>query len=1118
MHYLKEDKFLHALGLFNSLKMRLTLFNLRKYLKVIHLSESNLSFNPSEFDKSYESFELVKRLIFLEEKYNNNISNRLFVTLNHIFVYFLIYENFNSWHLNITDYYKNYNCDWRIIPFNQFVTNTSEEVNNIIINFLKISSNSSEFILLNELQSFFKKVDLSDLQQDNEKIDYLIKLLRYQLYLIFLPKSKILTVFEISKTPNSSELFLCKEGWAPLDLENFLIHYWKKLNKIPTGWFIVFNKKLCDSMQLNYVGCGVFFKPQKNEFYGDFIVEDVISNEKFKDNLWITKKEDLIKKTTDFEKKFFTQKCTAVIDLVESVNYLQSVKFTLNKDDLIFLESYFNIVKKEIGAEWKKMFFAVERDMETLVNLWEYDKIPPYGDKKNETLLKKDFLPTENHSKLVQNLEVINQLNFLIKNFTNSEVKFYYKYLIDRRTRIYPYSSLINYQNNRIVRAVTKLASTSSDVMYAYYKYFLANPKFLKHSIFAFQKLKKDALWGIIEFGREKYIELNSKKIVNFIMNTPFIDLSQFITFGRTILYIEHLYEIFYRVGSLLGKESLDDTILLGIEIIKKFLQTQDDQIVEFVFKYVKKERKFYEYLFFFKNFKKFWKSEDEWLDYCWYNDASSNVIQLILFKTFCFDSFLMEVSNIFSNKTEYKNIYDFIAKKITQEIGFEITGDVIKKIIMPGAYGQTKFTLKKNILEDFIDNPKWQDYLLNQTENFKDLDSWESEESEELENFSDLENSDKKETDFYSNSRKNNNIKKLEDSFLNNVTNSAWKILADLNFPIKDYLDLSLAVPQATEAYWFNYYQIPIIITKQRKYDYNTISKEKKQNYVVYTKISAIFNESKEYIAYLYKLYCLKKTKISKSFKPNKRSIKLFFLSINIEKTKNDFSELCEKSNKNYFKTKQKDVDNFEIFTDFIINYKSIWEKDDLVLKEQQIFLDKFSKRKNLRFYSNGVFYRGNVLNKIHSTYTKYIKKKTLKRHYIIDHSKWKRAAPPAFNHADDASILHKCVREFKKLDVPLTVIHDSIGTPAQYSLLSKLIFKNENIKYIHYLLKEDRYPFNILKLKFDQDKFEKKQYQGLEKKRISFIKNWEKNKNSFKENILLIEEGIIESEGFFN
>lgn len=58
-----------------------------------------------------------------------------------------------------------------------------------------------------------------------------------------------------------------------------------------------------------------------------------------------------------------------------------------------------------------------------------------------------------------------------------------------------------------------------------------------------------------------------------------------------------------------------------------------------------------------------------------------------------------MKVANIFTNNTPYKNIYDFIAKKLNIALSEpSITAAVIKLIIMPGAYGQTNHSLLKEV------------------------------------------------------------------------------------------------------------------------------------------------------------------------------------------------------------------------------------------------------------------------------------------------------------------------------------------------------------------------------------------------------------------------------------
>jgi len=69
-------------------------------------------------------------------------------------------------------------------------------------------------------------------------------------------------------------------------------------------------------------------------------------------------------------------------------------------------------------------------------------------------------------------------------------------------------------------------------------------------------------------------------------------------------------------------------------------------------------------------------------------------------------------MANIFNNdNSPYKNIYDYVAAIILKNPDYQeceglISKKLMKMIIMPGAYGQTNFTLFQKVAAEFENNP----------------------------------------------------------------------------------------------------------------------------------------------------------------------------------------------------------------------------------------------------------------------------------------------------------------------------------------------------------------------------------------------------------------------------
>jgi hypothetical protein len=97
------------------------------------------------------------------------------------------------------------------------------------------------------------------------------------------------------------------------------------------------------------------------------------------------------------------------------------------------------------------------------------------------------------------------------------------------------------------------------------------------------------------------------------------------------------------------------------------------------------------------------------------------------MFKTFSFNPELMKISNIFNNDTEYKNIYEYVASLIKKKTNFDlISTELIKQVVMPGAYGQSVLKFIKNADSLLQNNEDWVNLEQNEINSLFETTEWE--------------------------------------------------------------------------------------------------------------------------------------------------------------------------------------------------------------------------------------------------------------------------------------------------------------------------------------------------------------------------------------------------------
>ena len=72
-------------------------------------------------------------------------------------------------------------------------------------------------------------------------------------------------------------------------------------------------------------------------------------------------------------------------------------------------------------------------------------------------------------------------------------------------------------------------------------------------------------------------------------------------------------------------------------------------------------------------------------------------MLQIIVMKLMVYDKKVLKLTNVFSNDTGFKDIYEYVESKIRGK--YEIVSrELVKSRIMPGVYGQKKNTFYKKI------------------------------------------------------------------------------------------------------------------------------------------------------------------------------------------------------------------------------------------------------------------------------------------------------------------------------------------------------------------------------------------------------------------------------------
>lgn len=417
----------------------------------------------------------------------------------------------------------------------------------------------------------------------------------------------------------------------------------------------------------------------------------------------------------------------------------------------------FNLIKKGINKE-KEVFlkrksegiFCVLNIINFMNNCRFHINKTALISIKNDNILKK----LKNDNKYMT-LLCLDEANYL------KDLKWFrFDYILDNRTRIYIKNIPLNPQLEKIIRPlIVNEIQTDEIILEKYIR--LVNEFNLRSdqifSVLGVSNLIKEKLLKFITNNLE--LKKINKEKINLALYDKYLNIE--------LVFIQQVYDILIRLGIKINNDIKNQLI----KKISKYEELED--------------------IGFFNGLNNWIVNDKKWIDTMWYNDASANVLQILLLKLFIKNNKALRICNIFNNNTKDKDIYEYILKRIkNKETEKLISRKLIKRIVMPGLYGQTFVSLKEQFNEILKSNSEWV---------------------------------------IKSNKEKNNIILEIEKK--------VWDEISFLGINISEYLTLLKRLPYETEKlYWENGSSMPIILDKEKsinrksilnKINYKLINKE---------------------------------------------------------------------------------------------------------------------------------------------------------------------------------------------------------------------------------------------------------------------------------------------------
>lgn len=431
---------------------------------------------------------------------------------------------------------------------------------------------------------------------------------------------------------------------------------------------------------------------------------------------WINKKPNIVEEINN--------KCKKCIEALKNDSYSKPIWINSIKEEIIEKSK---IINKELlykSYDTKRLIKIINKlnTQELNTDEWIINKIYDIMDNKkiDKSLITKPqlkFYIVEKEKEFeelmedeLQNQSMINSIGSLelIRKQIKENKEFYIDYRMDSRMRIYCWSWPVNYQLNHIVRCSIqikskenieevwkKLWNEETILKYKEYKNFLIT-----------DKISEETKNKIIEEFEIKWDNEIEKKIK-----------------------IESIVIILIKLTTK-DVRNTEDKIKKALSIYREFIEDDLNKNLNKWLEVTGLKKKKFMYLIHIQ--KCIIDAKKNIFKNTLWSDASSNAVQLISLRLGSFNEKLMMLTNIIDNETEYENIYEYIYKKIINNVYTKtinnklIKKDIIKKItnydtikylIMPSCYGMGKRTFIKN-LDKLIDEKgenEWEVLKLNE-------------------------------------------------------------------------------------------------------------------------------------------------------------------------------------------------------------------------------------------------------------------------------------------------------------------------------------------------------------------------------------------------------------------
>jgi hypothetical protein len=339
---------------------------------------------------------------------------------------------------------------------------------------------------------------------------------------------------------------------------------------------------------------------------------------------------------------------------------------------------------------------------------------------------------------------------------------FYLSFILDRRTRVYCKNIPINPQLTKILRILI-IPKTECDFL-KIIKDFIFN----NWGVFDIREIFSclNHIGLLVEIWKDKIILCDLNRLMD--LESKELNEKNVIKYLFEIVFLQQLMDISIRFGKY--RENKEETIRDGkTNLALKEDFWNNENLEEYL-----EKREIRDWL----------NSKELWLNINWYNDASASVIQLLAIKLLISDNFTLKLANIFENDTEFKDIYDFVRFRICSkdlELAKWVNRKVVKRIIMPGIYGQS--------IPKMIDECE---KILKNNEEWADLD------------------------------------KISKQRIILNINKNCWEVLKELDLDILEYLNLTKKLAKNYKIYyWKSMLNVPIVIGKSIKLDRKKIIKK---------------------------------------------------------------------------------------------------------------------------------------------------------------------------------------------------------------------------------------------------------------------------------------------------